>query len=56
MMNGIGGARRILLPGENDTYDLDVGDLNDDGLPDIGFANSDAPNTLFFLIPTGDPE
>ena len=56
IMNGDGGARRILLPGEEDTYDLDIGDLNGDGLPDIGFANSDAPNTLFFLIPTGDSE
>ena len=49
-------GKRILLPGDEDTYDLEIGDLNGDGLPDIGFANSDAPNTLFFLIETGDPE
>lgn len=56
VMNVTGGARRVELPGKKDTYDLDIGDINGDGLPDVGFANSDAPNTLFFLIPTGDPE
>jgi len=56
VMNTPAGSVRTELPGDGDTYDLDVGDLNGDGLPDIGFANSDAANTLFFLIPTGDPE
>ena len=39
-----------------DISNIHLADLNGDGMPDIGFANSDAPNTLFFLIPTGDPE
>ncbi|MEO2158454.1 MAG: VCBS repeat-containing protein, partial [bacterium] len=30
------------------TYGLDIGDLNLDGYPDLGFGNSDSFNRIFY--------
>lgn len=54
VMNRAVGPEWIELPEEpGDTYDLAVGDLTGEGSPDIVFANSDAPNTIYFT--TGLP-
>ena len=57
VMNRALGPEWIELPEDaGDTYDLAIGDLTGEGSPDIVFANSDTPNTIFFTVNRERPQ
>jgi len=49
--DGMGRFTHITLEDDSeDTYGVAIGDLNGDGLPDLVFANSGAPNVVMIAV------